>query len=266
MLPAWEYMQSLERAFNLLGIIASHPDGVSFGEIAKASALPEGTVGRLLAALDDLGAIERLDKAKGYRIGDALIALGSAVPFERQLKVMARPYLLDLAAKTLETVSLGLYYGDQAIFIDQVDSGFELRTTDYTQMRYPLHAVSTGKVFLAHFSTEQLDAYLAKPLVAYTKNTMTHPAELQKRFEQIRKDGFVETLAEAEEGLCAYAAPVFSNKDDVKTIVAAVAVTAPMFRVDSERKENIILHLQQCCKALSQRLSQVNRQTLTISF
>lgn len=245
-------MQSLERAFDILEIIAEKPEGASFSEIAKASGLPQGTVGRLLAALDTLGAVERLPTAKGYRIGGKLVALGSGVSFERQFKVMARPFLLELAEATHETINLGLYSGRQALYIDQVDSTYELRTKDYTSLRYPLHVVSTGKVFLAYFSKVQLEIYLATPLVAYTDQTLTDPDALRKQLSQTRKHGYVEAIGEAEEGLSTYAAPVFTSSENEQKVIGAISVSAPTFRVNSEAKrERIVSALKCCCQGLT---------------
>ena len=245
-------MQSLERAFHILNIVSAHPDGVSFSDVATLSGLPQGTVGRLLAALEKVGAIERLPTGKGYRIGDSLVALGEGVSFERQLKVTARPYLLELAQATQETVNLGIYSGHQALFIDQIDSVFELRTQDYTSRRYPLHVVSTGKVFLAYFSQAQLDAYLETPLTVYTDQTITNTETLREQLPDIRAQGYVETVSEAEQGLSAYAAPVFAEDENGRSVIAAVSVTAPSFRIDSEaKKEHIITHLKTCCQTLS---------------
>ena len=245
-------MQSLERAFDILEIIARQPEGTSFSEIVTASGLPQGTVGRLLAALDTLGAVERLPAAKGYRIGDKLVALSSGVSFERQLKTMARPLLLELAEATRETVNLGLYSGRQALYIDQVDSTYELRTKDYTSLRYPIHVVSTGKVFLAYFNEAQLDAYLAKPLVAYTKRTLTDPDALRHQLSQLRSQGYVEAIGEAEEGLSTYAAPVFTPSENSEKVIGAISVSAPTFRVNAQaKKERIISALKHCCETLS---------------
>jgi len=247
-------MQSLERAFDILEIIAQRPEGVSFSKIAAASGLPEGTVGRLLAALDNLGAVERLTTAKGYRIGNKLVALSSGVSFERQLKVMARPYLLELADATQETVNLGLYAGRQALYIDQVDSTYDLRTKDYTSLRYPLHVVSTGKVFLAYFSEAQLGDYLATPLVAYTDRTLTEPDALREQLSRGRSRGYIEAVGEAEEGLSTYAAPIFIQSKTGDKVVGAISVSAPTFRVTEARKERIVSVLKQCCQNLSSLL------------
>ena len=254
-------MQSLERAFHILTLVSAHPLGVRFSDVAHLSGLPQGTVGRLLAALEKIGAVERLPTGKGYRIGNSLVALSEGVSFERQLRVTARPYLLELAQATEETVNLGLYSGRQALFVDQIDSTFELRTQDYTSMRYPLHVVSTGKVFLAYFSEGQLDAYLETPLAPYTEQTITDAEILRKQLPTVRAQGYVETVSEAEEGLSAYAAPVFSKEGD--KVIAAVSVTAPTFRVNvGDKKERIVTQLKTCCQRLSALLSRAESAEL----
>ena len=89
-------VQSLERAFAILDEVAQRPAGVT--AIAGRVRLPKSTVARLLATLEDVDAVERVDGSQ-WRIGPGVEALTAAASPERSLVSAARPLLVDLVAE-----------------------------------------------------------------------------------------------------------------------------------------------------------------------
>ena len=64
-------VQSIDRAFRVLAEVAKGRSGVT--EIAEAVGLPKSTVARMLASLEELGALVR--DGTGYRVGDTIRSL-----------------------------------------------------------------------------------------------------------------------------------------------------------------------------------------------
>ena len=87
--------------------------------------------------------------------------------------------------------------------------------------------VSSGLVLLAHRPPEEIDAYLARPLEAFTARTVTAPAAIRRRLEEIRDAGFVWTAEELHDGLTSVAAPV---RGPSGAVVAALHCHGPSFR------------------------------------
>lgn len=217
-------VQSLERAFALLGEVARRPAGVT--ELAGRVGLPKSTVARLLATLEDVDAVERFDGAR-WRIGPGVAALSTAASPERSLIATVRPYLVDLVGELGEDAGLGLPDGNEILYVDQVESDNPVQVRDWTGTRAPMHAVPSGLVLLAEWPEDALDAYLAGPLASLTRRTVTDPARLRKRLRYVRRAGYAWGLEEFADGIDSVAAPV---RDARGKAIAAVHVHGPAYR------------------------------------
>ena len=70
-------MQSLERAFGLLELVAAHRGAMSLSELATASGLPPPTLHRLARTLVDLGYL-RQEPSRRYALGPRLFLLAES--------------------------------------------------------------------------------------------------------------------------------------------------------------------------------------------
>ncbi len=232
-------VQSVERAFAILKVVASHPNGVGVTEIAKQVGLPVSTVARLLTTLTNVGAVERVPEKTDFQIGTEIISLASQVTHDRQLTILARPFLLELAVAAGEAVALCVLDGEQMCVIDLIRSQRRVRVKNAVGDRYPLHATSPGKVLLAYLSDKRLESYLARPLKHYTENTITNPDELRQQFGKIRDQGVAWVNEELEE-IAGLATPIRDSNGDV---IAAVNLYGPTSRFPPEGKEDELADL-----------------------
>ena len=88
-------VQSIERAFAVLGTLANGPIGVT--EVADRTDLPKSTAARLLASLAHEGVVEQIPGDTRYRLGPRLATLASGVMPSRRWRSLARPSLAALA-------------------------------------------------------------------------------------------------------------------------------------------------------------------------
>ncbi len=233
-------VQSVERAFAILEVVAANSDGVGVTKIAHQINLPKSTVSRLLSTLEGVEAVERVSAGEGFQIGASIIAFASHVPYPRHLITVARPYLLELAQITGETVNLCLPDGDQVHYIDQVDSQYHLQIQDWTGYRFPMHVTSNGKLFLAYWSEACLDQYLSRPLQGYTPKTITDPNQLRQELAGIRSRGYAWANGESEEEIVGIAAPI---RDETTQTIASICVGGPAFRFPAEGESDKIKDL-----------------------
>lgn len=233
-------VQSVKRAFAILETVAAHPEGVGVTEIAQHLDLPKSTVSRLLATLEGVAAVERVSVQEGFQVGAGLIALAARVPYPRHLVTIARPYLLELAQATGETVNLCLPDGDQAHYVDQVNSQYHIQIQDWTGFRFPLHVVSSGKLFLAYWPKDNLEQYLSQHLHSFTSKTIIDPLELRRELTTIRERGYAWAVGESEEGVVGLAAPVRGKSGQV---MASISVGGPAFRFPPEGKSDEMVRL-----------------------
>jgi DNA-binding IclR family transcriptional regulator len=218
-------VQSIERAFAVLSALSDGPIGVT--EVAERTELAKSTAARLLASLAREGAVEQVPGQTRYRLGPRMATLSVGVAPVRNLVAIARPILEALARETGEAAGLSVPDGATVHYIDQVDSTHEVQVRDWTGTRVPMHAVSSGQVFLAHMNPTEVERYLAQPRVSFTPKTITDSSALRDRLRQVQLDGFAWVREEFAEGLNSVAAPV---ADDGGEIVAAVHLHGPSYR------------------------------------
>jgi len=218
-------VQSIERAFAVLTALGSGPLGVT--EVAERVRLPKSTVARLLAALAAEGAVEQVPDGTDYRIGERLVGIASHAVPARSLIALARPHLVELAEATGEAAGLSIADGSLVHYIDQEDSPHPVGVRDWTGTRLPMHAVSSGIVFLANMAPADVDRFLAGSLERFTEGTVTEPERIRERLRRARLEGVAWTRDEVAEGISSVAAAVASEAGEV---IGAVHVHGPSYR------------------------------------
>lgn len=218
-------VQSIDRAFAVLDALARGPLGVT--DVAARTRLPKSTAARLLATLVGVDAVEQVPGATDYRLGPRLRALADADRPARSLVDVARPLLVALAAEVGEAVGLSVPEGSRVHYIDQVDSAQPVAVRDWTGTRLPMHAVSSGRVFLAAMTPAELDRHLARPLERFTPSTVHLPGRVRAVLREVAHDGLAWTADEYAEGITSVAAPVVDGAGEV---VAAIHVHGPSYR------------------------------------
>ena len=218
-------VQAIERAFAVLGALADGPVGVT--EVADRVDLPKSTAARMLASLAREGAVEQVPGETRYRLGPRIEALAVGLGATRSLADVARPHLAELALSIGEAAGLSVPEEREVHYIDQVDTPNPVGIRDWSGSRVPLHAVSSGLVFLAHRPAAAVERYLAQPLLALTPRTTTDPAVLRERLRAVALAGFAWVRDEFAEGISSVAAGI---ADATGEVVAAVHVHGPSYR------------------------------------
>jgi IclR family transcriptional regulator, acetate operon repressor len=218
-------VQAIERAFAVLGALGDGPLGVT--GVADRVSLPKSTVARLLASLVAEGAVEQVPDGTDYRIGNRLVTLAAGVQPTRSLVALVRPHLVRLSESTGETAGLSIPDGFLVHYVDQEDSHHPVGIRDWTGTRLPMHAVSSGLVFLAHMPPAELDRFLARPLERFAAATVTDPAQVRERIRRVRLDGIAWTRDEMAEGISSVAAAV---ADESGEVIGAIHVHGPSYR------------------------------------
>jgi DNA-binding IclR family transcriptional regulator len=218
-------VQSIERAFAVLAALTDGPIGVT--EVADRADLPKSTAARMLASLAHEGAVEQVPGETRYRLGPRIEALATGLVATRSLVAVARPHLVELAASMGEAAGLSIPDGRDVHYVDQVDTANPVAIRDWTGSRIPMHAVSSGQVFLANASAATVDRYLAQPLAAMTGQTIVDPDILRERLRTVALGGFSWVHDEFAEGISSVAAGI---ADATGEVVAAVHVHGPSYR------------------------------------
>jgi DNA-binding IclR family transcriptional regulator len=115
-------------------------------DLAAATDLPPELVGRLLVALAD-HALVMAGYDGTYGLGLRFVSMASRVGWAERLQLTARPVLVRLRDESGETASLIVEDAGQALYLDQLESRFELRCRGWVGRRVPLEGTSVGAAF-----------------------------------------------------------------------------------------------------------------------
>lgn len=230
-------VQVIRRAFAVLRALAGGPLGVS--DVAVTAHIPKSTAARVLAALAAEGAVEQVPGERRYRLGPDLLSIASGLGETWDIVAIARPTLVDLAAELGEAAGVSIRDGWTVQYVDQVEppNPNPVQVRDWTGTRIPLHAVSSGQVFLAQLAAPVLSRYLAEPLEAFTPTTLTDATALLERLRQVRRDGHAWVRDEYSIGLSSVAASIVDARAEV---VAAIHVHGPSYRFPTPGDEDRI--------------------------
>ncbi|MGO3141532.1 MAG: helix-turn-helix domain-containing protein, partial [Galactobacter sp.] len=125
--------QSIDRASEILALIITSAEPVTYTQVVAATGLARSTVSRLLQALERNGLLER-DPDGAFR-GGALFAQ-YATRFDRvqSLVAAAEPSLQRIGDRTGETVTLAAPSGHNVMHLAQVDSKYVLGATNWADI------------------------------------------------------------------------------------------------------------------------------------
>lgn len=244
-------VQSIERAFSILRCLALGPAGVT--EIASQVSLPKSTVARMLATLEGIGAVDRMEDSADYRIGLGIGELAGSLDASASLIVTVRPHLARLAMQLGEAAGFSVPVGYTAHYLVQVESPNAVQVRDYSGLVVPMHIGPSGLCMMAYWPAEEVTRYLSRPLEAFTPNTVVDTKQIMDRLESIRRKGWCWVYEEYAEGISSVASPVFDGHGKV---YGAVHVHGPTYRFPEEGKADTIGHL---VKEAAVRLSERTR-------
>ena len=199
-------VQSIERAFDLLEMLADAGGALGLSELATISGLPLPTVHRLMRTLVNRGYV-RQEASRRYTLGSRLIRLGETS--SRMLGTWLRPFLAQLVRQTGETANLAMLDGDEVVYIAQVPSPHSMRMFTEPGRRVRPHCTAVGKALLAQLPPGEARALLERDgMPAYTPTTITDPDLLLAHLEVIRKQGYAVDEGEQEIGVRCFAVAV----------------------------------------------------------
>lgn len=223
-------VQSIDRIFHIMELLSMHPKGISLTEICAATALPKGTVSRMLAALIAHGyAVQEID-SKRYRLTMRMFEIGSRIAGSANILSVARPYLEYLSGISGEAVHLVSRVNDEVVYLYKEEASNSIvRMSSFVGLRNPMYCTGVGKSILAFLPDEEIQSIWkrTKP-IQFTASTITTFSAMQKEIERIRTRGYAIDDEEHEIGVRCIAAPILDFSGNP---IAAISLSAPAVRL-----------------------------------
>lgn len=250
LLPGTGRNESLRRAFDLLELLARHPQGASIAELCGASDLPRSTVSRLLASLFDAGAVSRPGNHRKWVLGPTIMRLTNAVAPLAGLQERSRDVLERITAEIGETSMLAVPTGPAtARVIDEV-RGRKLVGVFDPWAGETISSSASGfvRLLLAELPEAESDKIISRmDLVHHTSGTTADRALLSQVIADIRKRGYVVVVDELEEGLAGLGYPVRNEGQ----LVAMLAIYLPTARFTPELQAKSLAVLERGARELT---------------
>ncbi len=230
-------VQVLDRAFQILDLLADEKSGVGLMEVAQRLKLHKSTAHRLIMSLELRRFVEKNTITGKYHLGSRLMELGLSAVARLDVYEVAGPHLRTLVKETGETAHLGVLRDGQVVSLVNIESSQTLRTPATVGTRTPAHCTSLGKAMLAFATQEHIDDFLrGRKLEAYTPMTITSAAKFKAELRAIGKRGYAIDNQEREPGLRCIGAPLWDSAGDV---VAAISIAGPVFRISDDRLQSL---------------------------
>lgn len=230
-------VQSLVRAFGILDQLAKHDEALNLTQLARLVQLPRSTAHRLLTTMWGLGYVE-FDRAKSrWSVGVQAFAVGNAFAQTRDLGRLGRPIMRSLMLEACETVNISVPDEQGVRYLAQVQAQGARPTFARPGASLPMHTTASGKVLMAHWLPEEIDAFLnARQLDRRTQHSITDPNRLLAQLKVARERGYAVDDQENAEGIRCVAAAVFDEHGRPK---ASLSISGAISRLGDERIDRL---------------------------
>jgi len=244
---------ALERGLRLLGEFSRDTRTLGAPELARRLGLARSTVFLLLATLEGMGFIERVDGGNAYRLGMAVLRLGFEYLASLELTELGQPLLERLCDATRYPCNLVVRDGRSIVYVAKVTPPTPLTSAVRVGTRLPAHATVLGRILLEDLSLAELrQLYPEDRLEVFSPGTPKTPLELFDMVQRDRERGYVLGEGFYEASISTIAAPV---RDHSARVVAALGVTVPSAHIDAARMDELVQQVRATADELSGRLN-----------
>jgi DNA-binding IclR family transcriptional regulator len=242
-------VRSVDRAAALLIALGAGEGEIGVTELARRLGLHKSTASRLLATLLKRGLVDQDVESGKYRLGLAIVRLGSQAEKTLDIRSIALPALRTLARHVQETVTLGAANGDRVVTVAWADGSGIGR--DRTGRDWPLHATAPGKILLAHRPEREVIRLSKIGFTPYTAHTIVRLDLLLEELARVRTRGFATAFGENEPSVNAVAVPVYDQRS---AVVAAVEVRASGARIQPSRIPELVGRIRDAAAEITESI------------
>jgi len=254
--PAGRTIQSIERALDLLQILADAEGDLALGEIASKSGLNTSTCHHLLATLVKRGYVGHNRRTRAYFLGGRITELSNRRLKQCNIVDIATPGLKRLADMTGESVNLAVIQGYALVTLVKLDSRQPVRAgSGEIGLAHAAHATATGKAILAWLPEPEISRVLAaNGMSRFTERTISTVSALMEELRLVRRNGCAIDNEEFQPGVVCVGVPVRDHAGGVK---GAISCSMPAMRAKVRSREQVKAAVKQCAAAISERFGAV---------
>ncbi|MEG0962063.1 MAG: IclR family transcriptional regulator [Lachnospiraceae bacterium] len=234
-------IQVADRLFGAMEIMAAKGP-LTLMQLSKELELNKSTVHRILNSLIYMGYAKQDIENGKYAMSYKILGLANQVLEKSDVLTMVRPFLKKLASLSGETVHFVQLDGNEAVYIDKVESyQNSVRMVSKVGNRIPLYCSGVGKAIAAQLKDNEVDLlWKNSNIQSYTKNTVVELDKFKKLLKQVRKLGYALDNEEMEIGVRCIAVCItdFNGKPRY-----AFSISAPISRMTDQRVKELAVYI-----------------------
>lgn len=235
-------VQAVDRALEVLSCFSLTNTELTLAEICELSDLPKPTVFRLLASLEAAKFVELTSDKQRYTVGIRLFELGQIYQSNLSIEHVVTPFMQDITRRHDIVCNLGILDEGQVVYIASTDPGGPFRHVPIIGYRHYVHCSALGKSLLIDHENGQIEEILdERGMPPLSPHTLTKPDAFLGDLEEARKQGYTVDDQEGAVGIFCLAVPIRNRQGQV---VAALSVSGPSPKFDSEMKDQILEDLR----------------------
>ena len=174
--------QSGEKLLAIFEYLVKAQEPKKLQDRAQDLEMNSSTTLRFLATLVKCGYVKQNEETSRYEPTLKICALSNNVNANDLLRRTAKPYMNEISEYVGESVCLGVRAEDKVVYTEVIRvKNQSLMAVQAVGNAAEMYCNGIGKLFLAHFPEEKLNAYLANhELEKYTDYTITKVRDLKK--------------------------------------------------------------------------------------
>jgi DNA-binding IclR family transcriptional regulator len=232
-------VQAVKRAVEVLELFKRTVPELGVTEVANKLSLNKATVARLMYTLMENGFLTKIGNSEQYRLGWKVCLLGDIFLSTINLREIALPYMKELNSKWNETIDLCILSGYNRLWLERLESNYEVRPMSVVGRLGPIHAGAGGKVLLGFLPELEIKKFLeTEELPRFTKNTITNKRVLKKEIERIQDQGYAVSYEERVPLINAVAAPI---RDHQGYVIASLSISGLVSSLTPERIQDSLI-------------------------
>jgi IclR family KDG regulon transcriptional repressor len=219
-------------------------------EMVQLTKLPKTSLFRMVQSLVATGFLKK--EGEAYELGLSLLQFGHLVSERLDVRKVALPIMKQLKEETNEAVNLVIKDGDEAIYVEKVETSEPIQVYTKVGRRAPLYAGACPRVLLTFMPAKEQERYLERvELVPIASKTIVDRDQLKKVIDQAKQKGYTVSHSELADYSSAVAVPIFNHEREV---VAGLSVVGPENRFQSSYIEQLVPKMKQAANSISKAL------------
>ncbi|MEK1830402.1 IclR family transcriptional regulator [Priestia megaterium] len=212
--------KTVVKSMDILNLFLTHSK-LSFNEIVQFSGIPRTSIYRMVISLEEMGLLDKDDNGE-YSLGLLFLQFGHLVAERLDIRQVALPIMQKLHDKVGESVNLSVQDGEEALYVERLNTNQYVRLHMSIGQRTPLYAGACSRVILAFLPHDKREKYLEKIVMkSIAPGTITDKEKLRLILEETQQIGYTVSHSELENYIAEIAAPIFNYKGHV---IASISI------------------------------------------